>query len=429
MNGRLRTFRTIDIRPLGASYSFGSSGGEAPDFAVRLRWLVLWALAAVFSILSMTFPANMPPAFAQEDSNTIKQQVDSLLEKTHSVQAELEKFGNPGQLFAPDAIKNIHKLDEEFSLIEQKRQEIDKAVAKLTETEKEEYQNKLDSLKDKISALKMQVKTLLQNAQLLQSLKPLIDKSNIDRKQAIKISTIVLYIVLVGIVLLLIFAFLGFLWYRDSSRRFLKLDRLLNKTLLKFEKLEEYLPSKVNPLSNEVNSIKSGLRNLEQIVQKLQTLIQQNLQTQKTENNSTQVKETPLQTFCRFYNDAVEDSNKRNEFMQRFNPIRIGATNAMERRREPGIEPVFQKANDGDYYAVAIEENTLYTVVPRFDLTFQESIYGPGAMGRVFDCPGYNSQFRYRNVKVVKPAFFEPDSAKQHWTFKEKGKLDLGQAE
>ncbi|MBM3234750.1 hypothetical protein FJZ31_00450 [Candidatus Poribacteria bacterium] len=412
--------RAIDIRLPGASYS-----------DIRLHRLVLWAMAAVFIMLSIMLPANLPPAFAQEASNSVNQQVDSLLKKVGSVQTKLDEFGNPDRLFAPDAIKNIRELDKALSSIEQNRQKIEKdeAVAKLTETEKEEYQNKLNNLKDETARIGMQVKTLLQHAQLLQSLKPLIDKSNQDRKQAIKISTIVLYIILSGIVLLLIFAFLGFLWYQDSSRRFLKLDRSLNKTLLKFEKLEEYLPSKFNPLNNEVNSIKSGLRNLEQTIQKLQTLIQQNLQTQKTEDNSTQAKETPLQTFCRFYNDAVEDSNKRNEFMQRFNPIRIGAANAMERRREPSIEPVFQTANDGDYYAVVIEGNTLYAVVPRFDLTFQESIYGPGAMGQVFDCPNYNPQLRYRNVKVVKSAFFEPASAKQRWMLKAKGELDLGQGE
>jgi len=417
VNGHLKNLRTIDIRLLDAYCS-----------AIRLPRFVLWVLAAVFSMLSITFPANMPPAFAQEDSNFVKQQVDSLLEEVGSVQARLDEFGNPERLFAPDATESIRKLGNQLSSIEQKRREIvrDKAVAKLKETEKEEFQNKLDNLKDETSALQMQVKMLLQYVPLFQSLKSLIDKSNQSLMQKVG-TTIVPYILLFGIVVLIILGVLEFLWHRQNySRRLDKLARLQQQTLLKIEELERPLFG-VKSLIQKVNSIESTLRNLVQLIQKQQTPIRQEPQPQKTQNDLLQ-KESPLQTFCHLYN-AVEGSNEQDEFIRRYQPVQVSVANVMERRRDLSIEPVFQTVPSGNYYAVAIEGSMLYAVVPCFDLAFQDSSYGPGAMGQVFDCPNYNPQLCYRNVKVVKPAFFEPDSAKQHWTLKEKGELDLGQGE
>ncbi|MBI1929509.1 carboxypeptidase regulatory-like domain-containing protein [Candidatus Poribacteria bacterium] len=166
-----------------------------------------------------------------------------------------------------------------------------------------------------------------------------------------------------------------------------------------------------------------------QIVQKPQTPMQQGQQSQEMQNGSMQGKESTVQTFCRLYNVAVEDSNRRSEFTQRYQPLRVGVANASERGRDSDKEPDFQTSPHGDYYAVAVEGDMLYAVVPRFDVTLQSVSYGPGAMGLVFDCPNYDPQLRYRRVKVAKPAFFEPDPEKQHWTLKEKGELDLGKGE
>ena len=125
----------------------------------------------------------------------------------------------------------------------------------------------------------------------------------------------------------------------------------------------------------------------------------------------------------------VDDRSGRGKFTrftQRYIPRRIGVANAMDRRRDMGIEPIFREANDGNYYAVAVEGNTTYAVVPRFALTLQEDSYGPGAMGQVFDCPGYNPQESYPNVKVAKPAIFEFDPDRQQWEFRDEGELDIG---
>ncbi|MBI1923908.1 hypothetical protein HYR99_06620 [Candidatus Poribacteria bacterium] len=158
--------------------------------------------------------------------------------------------------------------------------------------------------------------------------------------------------------------------------------------------------------------------------QPLSHLMQQRPQPQKAQHNLT-----PMQEFGHLYNAAVEDSKRHSEFAQRYQPVRIGVANAMERRRDSSKEPDFQTSPYGDYFAVVVEGGTRYAVVPRFALTFQESSYGPGAMGQVFECPNYDIRQRYPRVKVVKPAVFEPDPARQRWTLKEKGVLDLGQGE
>lgn len=140
--------------------------------------------------------------------------------------------------------------------------------------------------------------------------------------------------------------------------------------------------------------------------------------------------EGPFGEICRLYNEAVDDPALRSAFRDRYRPQRIGTVNAMQRRRNPSIPPEFQTTNDGDYFAVveALQGQRGYVVVPKFDLTFQDANYGPGAMGMVFDCPGYDAGLSYRNVKVVQPAIFEPD-ANAGWRLVRKGALNLGAGE
>lgn len=138
-----------------------------------------------------------------------------------------------------------------------------------------------------------------------------------------------------------------------------------------------------------------------------------------------QEKEDEISSFLRLYNAAIENSNVREEFQRKYKITRFGITNAMERRRDSNISPVFKTASDGDYYLTEISKR--FIVVPRFDMTLQESSYSPGAMGLVFSCPDYNPQLRYRRVKVIKPAIFE--SSGEQWVLKEKGELNLGQGE
>ncbi|MBM3212844.1 hypothetical protein FJZ33_11530 [Candidatus Poribacteria bacterium] len=124
------------------------------------------------------------------------------------------------------------------------------------------------------------------------------------------------------------------------------------------------------------------------------------------------------------YNMATEEPIRKSEFMNKYQAIRVGVINSVIRRQNLGIPPVFQSANDGDYYAVKVDGQSFYLVLPRFDLIFDELSYGPGAMGEVFECPNYHPQYRYR-LKVKKPAIFDADSGQKQWKIIERGRLDL----
>jgi len=66
---------------------------------------------------------------------------------------------------------------------------------------------------------------------------------------------------------------------------------------------------------------------------------------------------------------------------------------------------------------------------PRFDLTLEEFGYGPGAMGQVFDIPGYELTSVYDDIKVVKPALFKYDPKTRQFALEERGELDIGQSQ
>ncbi|MBM3212175.1 hypothetical protein FJZ33_08145 [Candidatus Poribacteria bacterium] len=125
-----------------------------------------------------------------------------------------------------------------------------------------------------------------------------------------------------------------------------------------------------------------------------------------------------LEMVTSLYNDGVNDSDKQNEFIQRYKPIIICATNS-------GGIPSFQAMDSGDYYAVAISDG--YAVLPRFDIELNETTYGPGALGYTFEIHNYDGKTKYRGMKVLAPATFETDLSRQNWKLKDKGGLELGE--
>ncbi len=139
-------------------------------------------------------------------------------------------------------------------------------------------------------------------------------------------------------------------------------------------------------------------------------------------------KGTSIQALCDLYNDAVDDPDMRDGFLTTHKPIRIGVANQKDREKNPDQEPIFQVADDGDYYAVARSGSKQYIVLPCFGMTLTEANYVGGAIGDVFDCPGHSNQYIYRHVKVEEPAYFESTSPEQ-WILSEPGQLDIGEGE
>ena len=127
-----------------------------------------------------------------------------------------------------------------------------------------------------------------------------------------------------------------------------------------------------------------------------------------------------LAEFCEIYN-----TNQQKALQSHYKThFRFGVVNALDRIQKHDEPAFFENAPNGKYLAFHIQEEDIYAVVPIYDLILDHKSYGPGGFGEVFDCPDFDSKNRYR-VKVVQPAFFEPDYAKENWTLMDKGKLAL----
>jgi ribosomal protein S13 len=138
--------------------------------------------------------------------------------------------------------------------------------------------------------------------------------------------------------------------------------------------------------------------------------------------------EKKIMELCILYNSAIDDPQKQNEFWKQYNPERFGIHNIIERRKDPDIRPIFQKTDNGDYLLLNL--NSDFVVVPKHNLDFNQNVYRLSAMGEIFECPKFNRDLIYRSVKIVNPAYFEPESEDESsWRLKKTGELDLGKGE
>ena len=129
-----------------------------------------------------------------------------------------------------------------------------------------------------------------------------------------------------------------------------------------------------------------------------------------------------IQTFCELYN-----SRQENQLLMNYRHcFQIQVVNTLKRREDPKIPPIFETNERGKLWAFYIEDENLYAVVPIYSLTLERSVYGPGGFSEVFECPDFDPLSHYKNLTVVKPGIFKPDSNQQLWTLVEKGKLNLG---
>ena len=133
---------------------------------------------------------------------------------------------------------------------------------------------------------------------------------------------------------------------------------------------------------------------------------------------------------CDRYNAGIQDKNKRNDFLQRYhNSYKIHVENATDRRVKQQTDPVFKTHHAaGNFWGCYVEEEKLYAVVPAYQLRIVHAILHYGAFVDVFEC--HEHEFDdpdgcYEVVRIIKPAIFEPDDAKETWTRREKGILEL----
>lgn len=224
----------------------------------------------------------------------------------------------------------------------------------------------------------------------------------------------------------------------DSIRIDLKacLDEIANlrhQTLANSDKLR-VLHDEVKSIQVSAVGIEQALANVRSAVDEVLSQVesykpQEPLPHGGTESPSESVELMPpaVKEFCDRYNVGVADRSRREDLRRNYEKhYRIGVANASERLLNSEQLPSFNTDTSGDFLAFYIEAEDLHAVVPLYGLVIQESIYGPGGFGEVFDCPDFDAGRRYRDIKVLHPAILEPDVNREQWTLKKKGKLDLG---
>lgn len=133
-----------------------------------------------------------------------------------------------------------------------------------------------------------------------------------------------------------------------------------------------------------------------------------------------------LQTCVEQYNEAITNEDRQIRFLDEYRPLRVDVINALERRRRADLSPMYQTADNGDYYVVELLNNgrTSYVVLPRFDLLIKDSNYKAGAFGEVFDCPDYEQNERFHIKRVINPAYFEK-RRNDSWELSARGRIML----
>jgi hypothetical protein len=124
------------------------------------------------------------------------------------------------------------------------------------------------------------------------------------------------------------------------------------------------------------------------------------------------------------YNRAVTDPMASARFRERYQPLRIATTNAVERRQNPTIEEEFKEATNGDFFAVEILGKQSHAVVPRLGLTIEAVSLNAGALAKVFSISNYDTSQFYSRYQIRQPAVFKRDGDK--WQLVQPGQLDLG---
>ena len=272
----------------------------------------------------------------------------------------------------------------------------------------------------------------------------------IETQETLKARTTI-YMVILGILLLAILS--AFTWL---FLRYRHLDSQLNdirKWIGTFSNVNSSLKRDLSDISNRIqkfaktsdmeklasenqNSAREILNLLKPIVDKTtneaSSPSQEKLEaSEQIAGDTSDLKLTPaIADLCDRYNAGIQDKNKRNDFLQRYhNSYKIYVENATDRRVKQQIDPVFKThPDDGKFLGCYVEEEKSYAVVPAYRLGIVHAILHYGAFVDVFECPGLefdDPDSCYEVVKIIKPAIFEPNDAKETWKLESKGILEL----
>lgn len=259
------------------------------------------------------------------------------------------------------------------------------------------------------------------------------------------------FIVIFGILLFVIL--LSFTWLFFQYRILVSELNDIKKWVGTFSNVNSSLKQDLSDISNRIqklaktsdmeklasenqNSTREILNLLKPIVDKTRNEVsspsQEKLETsEQIAEDTNDIKLTPaIADLCDRYNAGIQDQNKRNDFFKRYHdPYKIYVENAADRRVKQQIDPVFKTHHAaGNFWGCYVEEGKLYAVVPAYQLRIVHAIFHYGAFVDVFECHGHkfdDPDGCYEVVKIIKPAIFEPDDAKETWKLQSKGILEL----
>ncbi|MFH0992055.1 MAG: hypothetical protein V1799_18775 [bacterium] len=299
---------------------------------------------------------------------------------------------------------------------------------------------KVDSLSEKLSNTLEEIRKLKrQNLELSEKLEEFRSVTKADPSSSNTNSISLIQIISLAVVLIM--AVSGASLYLLGKRRRLRQHRAYSPQTSNYEISHRLdgLYSRFTRIEDKQRQIDETLKLIESELQHIrvpfatQSRVALTPPTEMFETSlskPTTIESLPIQELISSYNAALRNENDRSSFRNAFRMSRIRVQNAMERRTDSNLKPVFQSASDGDYYAIDLraQSSNKFAVVPRFDLTLQELNYGPGAIGLVFRCLGFDSNLRYRSFALIRPAYFT-HSTGETWNLVDPGELQVGEGE
>ena len=186
-------------------------------------------------------------------------------------------------------------------------------------------------------------------------------------------------------------------------------------------------------ISDKISDIEKLATEKQDSTRKILNLLKpKELESSEQVANNTTAPELPpaIVELCKRYNAGIQDEKKQNDFLQHYHsPYKIYVENSMDRRVKQQTKPIFKTHHAaGDFLGCYVEEGKLYAVVPAYRLKIVHAILHYGAFVDVFECHEHefdDSDSCYEVVKIIKPAIFQPDDAKETWTLQSKGILEL----
>lgn len=133
---------------------------------------------------------------------------------------------------------------------------------------------------------------------------------------------------------------------------------------------------------------------------------------------------SPIARFVESYNAGTKAGQGRDDFYETYDPRRFANVYFLDHALGVEAPPKFDLQDDGDFFAVLIPgKYDDYWVVPRFAVCLNNDLYVFGAMGKVFECMGYEPGQKYTALSLIKPASFRKYG--NEWSLVEKGVIDV----